>query len=81
MKFAVTAVPISRETRRRVGKARTEVVDTEKNKLFRYEDRISHYEGPMTEPLQVEQKYESFWNDLNPQSPHIVKVIDVREVQ
>jgi len=74
MKFAVTAVAMSRMTRRRVGKARTEIVDTEENELF-------HNRGvPITIPLDVELAYESFWNDLNKNSTDIVKVVDVRKL-
>ena len=71
MKFAVTAVAVSRKTRRRVGKARTEIIDTASNTFF----------DGVTNALAVEARYEAFWNDLNPNSPDIVKVVDVREVQ
>jgi hypothetical protein len=70
MKFAVTAVAISRRSRRRVGKARTEMIDTQTNKLFRH----------CRAPKDIEARYESFWNDLNPNSRDIVKVVDIREV-
>lgn len=71
MKFAVTAVAISRSTRRRVGKSRVEIIDTIDNLLFK----------ECHTPKDVEEKYEAFWNDLNPNSPDTVKVVDVREVQ
>jgi hypothetical protein len=71
MKFAVTAVAISRSTRRRVGKANVEVIDTVHNQLFMQ----------LTDPKEIEAAYEAFWNDLNPSSPDTVKVIDVREVR
>lgn len=70
MKFAVTAVAISRKTRKRVGKARVEIIDTLSNTFF----------DGVTEPAAVEARYESFWNDLNPNSPDTVKVVDVREI-
>lgn len=71
MKFAVTAVAMSRKTRRRVGKSRVEVIDTVENQLFRN----------LRNPENIEKAYESFWNDLNPNSPDVVKVTDVRRVQ
>jgi hypothetical protein len=71
MKFIVTAVAISRKTRRRVGKARTEVIDTATNTMF----------DGVTDASAVEVRYEAFWNDVNPDSPDIVKVVDVREVE
>lgn len=70
MKFAVTAVSMSRRTRRRIGKSRVEIIDTKENQLF----------WGLSEPEDIEKKYQAFWNDLNPQSPEIVKVLDVREV-
>lgn len=68
MKFAVTAVSVSRRTRRRCGKARVEIVDTSSNPIF----------GGVTEPEAVEARYEAFWNHTNPDSPTVVKVVDVR---
>lgn len=70
MKFAVTAVPISRNTRRRVGKARVEIIDTSQNEMFANCDTAQ----------SIERVYESFWNNTNPHSSDIVKVVDVREV-
>lgn len=46
---------------------RTEIVDTEK------------WGFPvLTDPRQVAQSYEAFWNEMNDHPPTIVKVIDVR---
>ena len=70
MKFKVTAVSMSRDTRRQQCKPRKEVVDTKTNELFR----------GCTNAIQVEQGYEAFWNELNPRSAHIVKVIDVQQI-
>ena len=70
-RWAVTGVALDRQTRKRVGKSRTEVIDSGTNPLFIGLDT----------PLAVEQKYESFWNDLNPHSREVVKVIDVREAK
>jgi len=70
MKFAVTAVAISRRTRRRMGKAKTEVIDTAHNELFMQ----------LEDPKEIEEAYEHWWNCLNPNSPDTVKVVDVRKV-
>lgn len=69
MKFAVTAVAISRATRRRMGKARTEIVDT---------DGDPRFQGCVT-PLQVEETYENSWNKIT-DTLDLVKVVDVRRV-
>ena len=71
MKFKVTAVSISRRTRRRCGKARVEIIDTATNPMF----------GGTTEPSAVEARYEAFWNATNPTSSEIVKVVDVRPLE
>jgi hypothetical protein len=71
MKWSVTAVAMSRATRKRVGKARVEIVDTETNAMFK----------DLTDAYMVEQMYEHFWNDTNPDSGDVVKVVDVREVR
>lgn len=70
MKFAVTAITISRMTRRRMGKSRVELVDTDSQILFQ----------KTKDPLVVEQVFEKFYNELHPRSHGLVKVIDVREV-
>lgn len=67
MTYTVTAVALDRQTRRQIGEVRDEEIDTETNVLFR---------GAET-PLDVERIYESFWNDINPRSSEIVKVIGV----
>lgn len=66
MKFLVTAVTLSRETRRRRGKARTEVIDT---------DTLDAYRG-FTDPMDVEDRYEA----LHDVGAEFVKVVDVREI-
>jgi hypothetical protein len=68
MRFAVTGIAMIRHSRRRVGKARTEVIDTMDNVMFQ----------GLTAPKEIEERYEAFWNDLNPHSTEVVKVIDVR---
>lgn len=67
MKYAVKAVALNRKTRKQVGKIRTEVINTKTNSLFRFANT----------PMGVEKAYERFWNDLNPMSKEIVKVISV----
>lgn len=71
MKFAVTAVTMSRRTRRRVGKAKVEIVDTSKDVFY----------GGTSNPTIVERLYEQFWNDCNTDTVDVVKVVDVREVE
>jgi len=48
MRYLVTAVPISRTTRRRIGKAMTEIIDTTVNK---------YYKG-CNSPTSIERVYE-----------------------
>lgn len=69
MKYDVLATAMNRSTRQMVGPIRTERIDTRANPLFR--DARS--------PLGVERAYEAFWNDLNPTSAEIVKVLSVTE--
>ena len=71
MLFAVTAVAMLRRTREQISQPRTEQVDNNTNRLFLH----------ARTPPEVEQRYESFWNDLNEHSEEVVKVIDVRIVK
>ena len=66
MKFLITAVTLSAKTRRRCGKARTEVIDT---------DVLGPY-FEMTNPNEVEDRYESLHDTMT----QFEKVVDVREV-
>lgn len=68
--WKVKAITINRNTRVQAGKVRTELVGTN-NLLFR--ECKTH--------LEVEETYECFWNDLNPRSREIVKVISVEDVK
>lgn len=76
-RWNVTAMSMNRVTRQRIpvsgdgyiGNERTETVDTN-NELFASCECAS----------DVEAKYESFWNDLNPNSENIVKVLNVEEL-
>ena len=65
MKFLITAVTLSALTRRRRGKARTEVIDTESEA----------YRG-LTDPMDIEDRYE----ELHDMPGQFAKVVDVREV-
>jgi hypothetical protein len=68
MKYKITAVAINKETRKTIGKPRTETIDTNNNVLF---------ENCVT-PFEIEKAYESFWNDVPTIPPkEIVKVINV----
>ena len=71
MKFNVTAVAMNRITRRQIGQPRTELIDPATNMLF----------TDCHTTALVEAAYESFWNDLNPNSAEIVKVIGVEAVR
>lgn len=70
-KFKVVAQAISRNTRKAIGKPRSETINTKTNSLFRN----------ITTPLGVERKVEAFWNDVNPHSREIVKVIGVKRLK
>ena len=70
-KYDVKAVAMDRISRKTLGKSRTERVDTKKNQLFKHARNSK----------DVESMYESFWNDLNPKSSEVVKVIGVKEVK
>lgn len=71
MKWNVTAVAMDRSTRQTKALPRVELIDTNKNELFK---------GKKT-ALEIEQMYEAFWNELNLQSDEIVKVIGVEFVK
>lgn len=66
MKFLITAVTMSNLTRRRRGKAHTEVIDTEVT---------AAYHG-LTDPMDVEDKYEELHEELT----QFEKVVDVRVI-
>jgi hypothetical protein len=71
MKWNVTAVAMDRSTRQMKALPRVELINTNTNILFK---------GCKT-PIQVEQVYEAFWNELNLQSDEIVKVIGLEFVK
>jgi hypothetical protein len=76
-KYKVTAVAMNRKTRettlqRPSGDVmRDEVINTKTNILFK---------GALG-PREVEIAYEAFWNELNPRSSEIVKVIGVKLIK
>ena len=67
MKFKVKGIAMNRKTRKQVGRVRIEIINTKTNSLFK---NIFTNKG-------IETKYELFWNDLNPNSKEIVKVISI----
>ena len=71
MKFNVKGVAMNRLKRCQIGEIRVEQIDTETNNLFK----------GLIAPLEIEQAYESFWNDLNLNSKEIVKVINVEQME
>ena len=70
MKFIITATPISPHTRRRTGKARTEVIDT---KASEWSDTVF---GKVSTVSEMEICYERFYKLIKMD----VKVVDVRMV-
>lgn len=70
MKFLLEFVPMSRATRRRCGKARKQLIDTEAD---------IHFRG-VTDPAEIERRFEIKWDNEHPGSHSVLKVVDVREV-
>ena len=66
-KYKVTAQAYNRKTRKKIGKLRTETIDTKTNVLFK----------TSTNTTNVKRRYESFWNKLNPKSKEVVYVSKV----
>ena len=69
-KYKVKARAYKRTTGTPIGRPRVEVIDTASNILF----------NKCFSPMMVKEAYESFWNDLNPHSEEIVKVIEVKHI-
>jgi hypothetical protein len=67
MKWNVEAVAMDRNTRQRIAGPRIELIDSENNSLFKECETA----------MDVELRYECFWNDLNSESKEIVKVIGI----
>jgi len=70
-KYDVKAIAMNRRTREQIGSSRIERIDTDKNVLFK----------GLKDSSDIEKRYESFWNDMNPNSSEIVKVINVKKVK
>jgi len=70
-KYDVTARAFDRKTGNIVGKERTERIDTVTNELFKGIKTI----------VGIKTKYESFWNDLNPNSREVVFVSRVKRIK
>lgn len=70
MIFKVTASGYKRHGSDQPFATHTEEVDTETNELFKH----------CTDTDDVRRKYESFWNDLNPNSEDVVYVDSVEKV-
>ncbi len=69
MKYNVTAVSLNRRTRQQIAPTRVELIDTETNSLLAHARKA----------YEVEWRYEAMWNDWNPHSAEIVKVIGVED--
>lgn len=59
MRSAIKVAAFDRLTGKQVGKARTEIVDTDRNKIFQQ----------CQDMLDVHDAYESFWNHLPTRRP------------
>jgi hypothetical protein len=80
-KYKVYGIAMNRETRKPVlikggRKIRGETIDTEKNEIFN--GKI----GSKCHTVKdVEERYEAFWNDMNPHSQEIVKVVGIKKIK
>ena len=66
----ISARAFNRQTGAPVSAARTERIDGLTNELFR----------DCTTIMQYKEVYESFWNDLNPESAEVVFVLSVTPI-
>ena len=69
-KYKVRAQSFDRKTNKPISQPREEVINIANNKIFNRVRSIG----------DIEATYESFWNDLNQNSEHIVKVISITAV-
>jgi len=69
-KYKVTGVARNRITGLQVGKIRNEIINTKTNKLF-----------PKDNLMDIKNRYESFWNDLNTRSTEIVTVLKIKKIR
>ena len=70
MKIAITAQAYLRNTLKKVGKKRTEIIDTKTNEIFESCKNIK----------DVKNAFSSFWNHMNPYSREVVKVIKIKKL-
>ena len=71
MQFVVTARSFRPETGEPTADERDEVIDTETNELFQDRRTI----------VEVERRYEDFWNDRDPYVEDVVFVSQVRRLE
>jgi hypothetical protein len=69
-RYIVKAQAYNRKTQEPVGQSREEEIDVSTNQLFKTVTNIG----------DVEAAYEAFWNELDPTSNEIVKVISITAV-
>lgn len=67
-KYIVTGRAYNRKTHKAIGKQRNETINTNSNVLFKHTKTGS----------DVKMRYESFWNDLDPHSKEVVKVLKIK---
>lgn len=67
--WAVTAQAYSRKTGKPLGKTRTEKIQSD-NKMFK----------GITTIMGVKNRYESFWNNMNPRSKEVVFVKRIKKL-
>jgi len=70
MRIKIKGQAVNRNTGEEISKARWETIDTEENDLFSGVDNLN----------MAKERFESYWNDLNPYSTEIVKCIDIKEL-
>lgn len=70
MEFEVIAEARERETLKKIGKPRGEIIDTNKNELFKGLNTL----------MEIRKVYESFWNDLNKNSFEVVFVNNIKRL-
>ena len=70
-RYRVTAQAFSRKNMNRLGKSRTEIINTKTNLLFK---------GATTKQA-IRKKYENFWNKMNLGSPEVVVVSKVTKTK
>lgn len=69
--YKVTGIAKNRKTGSYIGKSRSEIINTKTNSLFKN----------VKDTKEVKSRYEYFWNDLNPKSEEVVKVLKVEKLK